>query len=234
VAALQTKSSVRKYLTKLARRENGFVGIHLIGEPGIGKTHFGRELSKQISSHTGYNFPILDVAQTDQYSFWQRDQPDDFLQPLVTIGKTGKPFGILIFDEAQWLSGPECIETAKRALEMDLGSFQSRLLGNEKISFNGMFVIVMTNKAFDDEALKSRLITVNFPNLKKKSLEEVALRNMGRHLEGTDLTLDSVKKNKEVKAIIEQAVTMRDIHVKMPTAIEKILQQKDHTKKKKK
>lgn len=223
-AQLNIQSACKTYLRKLAKSENGFVCVHLVGPGGIGKTHFSRELKKQLSFALEESIPVEEITiRSTSNSELEGDQhsPGSVLLALSRIGKQGKPYGMLIFDEAAWLNS-ELKETAKKMFEPSLGSFTSQYLDGLEVSFKGFLLVFISNTSIEDPALNSRFINVKFPSLQKESLKSMALASLPQYLDGTNLKAEEIESDPEILDALEKATTMRDIEKMFPFAVEKL------------
>ncbi len=225
-ARTQLRATTRKYLTKLATDEDGFVCVHLEGPGGVGKTHYIKALAARISEVLGTDIPVeeINIRGTDS-SELEGDQntPGKVLAALSRVAKKGKPYGILVFDEAAWLNGP-LKEPAKKMFEPILGLFTSQYLAGMDFSLKGFLIAFMSNDPISDPALSSRMSPVKFPTLKKESLRTMALAKLrDQFLDGTGLRYESTSSAQEIRSAIEASTTMRDIGIKFPTAIEEII-----------
>ena len=224
-ADLSLSGVVREYLKKLTYDENGFVCVHLKGRGGIGKTHYIKALSHKISEVLGQDIPVekIDIRSDDSSELeGSKESPGKVLTGVSRISKLGKPYGILVFDEAAWLNGT-LKEAAKNMFEPNNGCFNSLYLDKMEFSLKGFLVAFMSNDEINDKALKDRMINIDFPNLKKESLRRMALEDLESYLEGTRLIKSKVECSPEINDAIERAETMRDIKNFFPSAIEVIL-----------
>ncbi len=228
-SSIKLQAVIRKYLKKLATNDEGFICVHLKGPGGVGKTHYMKALAKKISEVIEQEMPTEEITiRSDESSELEgnKDDPGQILTAISPIAKKGKPYGILIFDEAAWLNG-KLKDTAKKIFEPDIGSFKAQYLGGLDFSLKGFLVIFLSNDAIKDEALNSRMIHIDFPSLKKENLKNLALNTLDQHLEGTGLDETKVRESKEIKAVIDKAHTMRDININFPAAVEEILHDKN-------
>lgn len=225
-ANLKLGAATRKYLKKLAHDEDGFVCVHLAGPGGVGKTHYIKALASKIAEVLGTDIPVEEInIRGTEASELEGDQntPGKVLAALSRVAKKDKPYGILVFDEAAWLNCP-LKETAKKMFEPNLGSFRSQYLDGMDFSLKGFLIAFMSNKTISDRPLRSRMIDVKFPTLKKESLETMALAKLrDQFLDGTGLSYENVFERQEITQAIEDSKTMRDIETKFPAAIEEIM-----------
>ena len=219
------QASTRTYLKKLAYNEDGFVCVHLEGPGGVGETHYMKVLAAKMSEvlETDIPFEEINIRSIESSELeGDKDIPGQVLEALSRIAKKGKSYGVLLFDEAAWLNGP-LKEAAKKMFEPNLGSFRARYLDSLNLSLKGFLVAFLSNVAVEDQALKSRMANVIFPNLRKDRLKDMALATLDKHLTGTGLRCEDVAGAEEITRAIEAAKTMRDVEIFFPMAIEKFL-----------
>jgi hypothetical protein len=225
-AKLKLGAATRKYLTKLAHDEDGFVCVHLEGPGGVGKTHYIKALASKIAEVLGTDIPVeeINIRGTEASELeGDKNTPGKVLAALSRVAKKDKPYGIIVFDEAAWLNG-QLKETAKKMFEPTLGSFRSQYLDGMDFSLKGFLIAFISNDPIEDLALRSRMISVNFPSLKQVELKKMALETLkNQFLRGTNLKYDDVFETQEITQAIEASTTMRDIEIKFPTAIEEII-----------
>lgn len=224
-AALKIKAATRQFLIKLAENQPGFIAMHLLGKGGIGKTHFVKALVSEMNRQ-GLGLPVEEVTirgENAEALEGSPETPGQLLSALVRMGKTGKPYGILIFDEAEWLNSDGLKASAKKTFEPDLGFFVSDYLKGLDVSCQGYMLWFMSNEEVKDPHLRSRLNPISFPSLKKTALERMAKELLPGFLPHSGLDQSDVKNNGHLTKLLEDPeTTMRTVKRELPVILTRI------------
>ncbi|MBP9752316.1 MAG: ATP-binding protein [Proteobacteria bacterium] len=171
-------TNINNFINAL-RQGTGYIRpLFLVGKGGIGKTEFAKVIYKEITKHIEVVQFYNEIITSPICLEGSNDVPGLFLRILQKMCTANALGSIVMLDEASWLNEEPYIDSVKRTFNGAFSKVNTTMFGSgetgQGIDFDmpPMLVIVAANKDIEDQALKSRFVSINFPNPKKESLIE--------------------------------------------------------------
>ena len=198
--------ATRQYLEKLSQNGNGVVSIHLEGPNGCGKHHYVKLLAEKFTEVFGHTFPVREInirSELHAELDGNQDTPGALLKAITQISKGGTPYGMLIFDSADWLNGT-LRRMAQKMFDPKVGYFSSKYLNELEIRLSGFLIFFLSNSPLEDPS-SSKIVNIKFPlALKRDVLAQLAMGNLNQYLKGTELSEHDVAQSVEITEAIER------------------------------